>query len=83
MDSVLEDALVEWYVAECVTRSASSEARRGDVIDLDSVRPRQNAALARLFNAVEKTVAGMSLIQPAADRSVGMAMRTSESRAHA
>ena len=66
MDAAIEDALVEWYETECQARTAAADARRCDVIDLESVRQRQNPALARLFGVVEKTIESLSLLQSAA-----------------
>ena len=85
MDAVLEDALVEWYETECLARANNAGARR-DIIDLDAVRHRQSPALARLFGVVEKTIAGLSLLQPVAatdQHSAGVSLVRSESRAHA
>ena len=86
MDAVIEDALVEWYETERVARAAGAEVRRADVIDFEAVRHRQSPALARLFGVIEKTVAEMSLLQPAnaTDRHrTGVSLEKSESRAHA
>ena len=82
MNAVIEDALVEWYETECVARMAGAEARRGDVIDLNSLRHRQSPALARLFSVVEETVASMSLLQPAIASERRQLPTMTESRAH-
>ena len=86
MDAVIEDALVEWYETERLARTLGADARRTDVIDLDTVRQRQSPALARLFGIVEKSIADMSLLQPvtATDRRRPcVVLVEAETRAHA
>ena len=86
MDAVIEDALVEWYETERLARAVGAEARRNEVIDLDSVRHRQNPALARLFGVIERTVEGMSLLKPATATDCvapSLPLARTDSRAHA
>ena len=85
MDAIIEDALVEWYETERLARAAGAEARRGEVIDLDTLRYRQNPALMRLFGVIEQTVASLSLIQPvvATDRGSSTPRLASEACVHA